>query len=84
MLDDLKKLMGVILQKHPGLEFLKETPEFQEWYSVCVINRMFFVVNKRKDLKITYREFKKSNILKSLFDIEQESQINANRDFFCY
>lgn len=76
--------MKVILEKHTGLEFLKETPEFQEWYSICVINRMFFTVNKRKDMRITYREFRSSNILKSLFDIEQETEINLNRDFFCY
>ena len=54
---------------HPGLDFLKDSPEFQDWYALCVINRMFFMANKKKDMKMSYREFKNSNIMKSLFDI---------------
>lgn len=45
---------------------------------------MFFMANTKWDYKMTYREFKNSNILKSFFDIEIEPEINANRDFFCY
>lgn len=52
---------------HPGLDFLKDTPEFQEWYSICVINRMFFIASEKNDFKMTFREFKKSPILNSLF-----------------
>lgn len=33
---------------------------------------------------MSYREFKKSKILKSLFDIEAEPDINENKDFFSY
>lgn len=33
---------------------------------------------------MTFREFKNSNILKSLFDIEVEPDINKNGDFFSY
>ncbi len=33
---------------------------------------------------MTYREFKNSTILKSLFDIEVEPDINKNADFFSY
>lgn len=35
-------------------------------------------------MKLSYREFKNSNIMKSLCDIELEPEINANRDYFCY
>lgn len=28
--DDLKSMMAGILLSHPGLEFLQETPEFQD------------------------------------------------------
>lgn len=45
---------------------------------------MFFIANKKNDMKMSYREFKNSNILKSLFDIQQEPEINMNRDYFCY
>jgi serine/threonine-protein phosphatase 2A regulatory subunit B'' len=42
------------------------------------------MANRKGDYKMTYREFKKSNILKSLFDIEAEPDINKNPDFFSY
>lgn len=45
---------------------------------------MFYMANRKGDYKLTYREFKKSNILKSLFDIETEPDINRNMDFFSY
>jgi serine/threonine-protein phosphatase 2A regulatory subunit B'' len=45
---------------------------------------MFYMANRKGDYKMTYREFKKSNILKSLFDIEAEPDINKNPDFFSY
>lgn len=45
---------------------------------------MFLMANRKADYKMTYREFKASNILKSFYDIESEPEINANRDFFCY
>lgn len=34
------------------------------------------MANRKGDLKMTYREFKNSNILKSLYDIESENEIN--------
>lgn len=77
-------LFKEILEVHPGLNFLKDTPEFQEWYSLCVIHRMFYMANRKYDYKMSFREFKRSNILKSLFDIEAEPDINANPDFFSY
>ena len=52
---DFKVLFKDILDIHPGLEFLKHTPEFQEWYSICVINRMFYVANRKGDYKMTLR-----------------------------
>ena len=33
--DDLKSMMAGILLSHPGLEFLQETPEFQDRYT-CI------------------------------------------------
>lgn len=80
----MKVLFKEILEIHPGLEFLKDTPDFQDWYSLCVIHRMFYMANRKGDYKMSYRELKKSNILKSLIDIEAEPDINRNTDFFSY
>jgi serine/threonine-protein phosphatase 2A regulatory subunit B'' len=83
-IDDFKELLKAVMEYHPGLEFLKSTPEFQEFYSTCVVSRMFFMANLKGDYRMTYREFKNSNILKSLYDIQADPEINANTDFFCY
>lgn len=36
--DDLKSMMAGILLSHPGLEFLQETPEFQDRYATAVVS----------------------------------------------
>jgi hypothetical protein len=43
---DLQPLMESILLYHPGLEFLKETAEFQKKYAETVIYRIFFSLNR--------------------------------------
>lgn len=84
MFDDLKPLLKEILAVHPGLEFLKDTPEFQDWYSLCVINRIMYKADRKLDGKITYREFKRARIVQAILNIEDENDINKNRDFFSY
>ena len=42
--DDFRSMMNGILLNHPGLEFLQETPEFQERY--CVRGDVMMVVGK--------------------------------------
>ena len=36
--DDLKSMMAGILLSHPGLEFLQETPEFQDRYCTALVS----------------------------------------------
>ena len=43
---DLQPLMDCILLYHPGLEFLKETAEFQKKYAETVIYRIFYSLNR--------------------------------------
>jgi serine/threonine-protein phosphatase 2A regulatory subunit B'' len=35
-----------VLQYHPGLEFLADTPEFQARYAETVIYRIFYTINR--------------------------------------
>lgn len=53
--DDFKILFKEVMEVHPGLQFLKESPEFQVWYSLCVIYRMYYMANRKYDGKLTYR-----------------------------
>ncbi len=38
--------MQAVLQYHPGLEFLADTPEFQARYAETVIYRIFYTINR--------------------------------------
>jgi serine/threonine-protein phosphatase 2A regulatory subunit B'' len=61
--DDFKPLFKYLLETHPGLEFLQATPEFQDRYADTVVMRIFFIVDSNDDDKITWRDFKLSNLM---------------------
>jgi serine/threonine-protein phosphatase 2A regulatory subunit B'' len=66
----------VLLDTHPGLEFLKATPEFQDRYADTVIMRIFYTIDINDDSKISYREFKQSNFKEVLIQVSEEDDIN--------
>ena len=76
--------MRVLLDSHPGLEFLQATPEFQDRYADTVIMWIFFVLDDNDDGRITYRNLRNSNFVKTLFDVDDEDDINKIRDYFSY
>ncbi|KAL4480442.1 hypothetical protein ABPG74_020958 [Tetrahymena malaccensis] len=82
--DDFLPLMKVLLETHPGLEFLKATPEFQDRYADTVVIRIYFIVNRRDNGRISYQEFKKSNLFQVFQQVDKEEDINKIRDFFSY
>ena len=82
--DDFKPLMWVLLDSHPGLEFLQATPEFQDRYADTVIMRIFFVLDGNDDERITYRDLHNSNFVQVLFDVDEEDDINKIWDYFSY
>ena len=45
--DDLKSMMAGILLSHPGLEFLQETPEFQDRYTAAVVFSMLMWLSEK-------------------------------------
>jgi len=82
--DDFKPLMLTLMETHPGLDFLKATPEFQERYRDTVIERIFYGLDVNDDWRITFREFKRSNFVQVLQQVDQEEDINKVRDYFSY
>jgi len=42
----LRRMVRFVLDKHPGLEFLLESPQYHERYIDTVIARIFYVVNR--------------------------------------
>lgn len=74
--DDFKPMFTYLLEKHPGLDFLKQTPEFQERYADTVIMRIFFSLDTNDDGHITFRDFKNSDLVDVLFKVAGEDDIN--------
>lgn len=82
--DDFKPIMRELLDTHPGLEFLQATPEFQDRYADTVVMRIFYSIDTNDDGRISYRDFKKSNLLSVLFEVDAEDDINKIRAYFSY
>jgi serine/threonine-protein phosphatase 2A regulatory subunit B'' len=82
--NDFKPIMKVLMDTHPGLDFLKATPEFQDRYADTVIERIFYIVDKNDDGKITLRELKRSNLVDTCLTLDEEEDINKIRDYFSY
>ncbi len=72
------------MKRHPGLEFLEATPEFQFRYMQTVIARIFYAVNKSGSEKLTLSEMRKSNFPATCLQLDQEDDINKVNDFFSY
>jgi serine/threonine-protein phosphatase 2A regulatory subunit B'' len=59
---DFRPVLRELLASHPGLEFLKDSPEFQDRYLETVTYRIFFEANVAWNGKLTKREFLRSDL----------------------
>lgn len=78
-------LMAVLLT-HPGLDFLRETQEFQDRYSDTVISRIFFV-HDRKDIgRIDLKGLRryKPSVVETWSSLAEHEDIKLVQDFFSY
>jgi len=77
--DDFKPLFRYLLDTHPGLEFLQQTPEFQDRYADTVVMRIFFTLDSNDDGLISWRDFKQSNLMDTFLQLSTEKDINVVR-----
>jgi serine/threonine-protein phosphatase 2A regulatory subunit B'' len=82
--EDFRPILRELLATHRGLEFLHDTPEFQERYAETVIYRIFFYVNKAGNGQLQLREIKRSNLIASLQQVDEEEDINKVLRYFSY
>jgi len=80
----MKELVLEVVHSHPGLEILKDNLEFRERYAETVTIRLFFGIVRSKRAKMTFLQFKQSNLLDLLYQLEANSDINENTEFFSY
>ncbi|QDZ20266.1 regulatory subunit of protein phosphatase 2A [Chloropicon primus] len=80
----LNELVECVVKTHPGLDFLVQTKEFQDRYLETCVHRIFYLVNLADNGMITYKEFRKSELLGTLVYLDAEADINLVRQYFSY
>jgi serine/threonine-protein phosphatase 2A regulatory subunit B'' len=75
-----------VLASHPGLEFLKATPQFQERYRETVAFRFYYTVNRSGDGRMTLKELQRygKGLMDAFAFIDAEEDINRELKFFSY
>jgi len=81
---DFFPIVRELIDGHPGLEFLENTPEFQEKYARTVVARIMHRVNTSWTGEITLRELCRSDLLHYLGVADDEEEINAINEYFSY
>lgn len=82
--EDFRPVLKELLATHRGLEFLQDTPEFQERYAETVIYRIFYHVNRSGNGCLQLRELKRSNLITAFEQVEAEDDINKVLRYFSY
>ena len=82
--NDFLPFINSLLTDHPGLEFLSTHAEFQDKYALTVITRIFYCVNKCHSGKITARQIRRSDLLDSFYQVDDEEDINKVTRYLSY
>ncbi|TYJ27127.1 hypothetical protein E1A91_A07G165100v1 [Gossypium mustelinum] len=81
---DFKPVLRELLATHPGLEFLQNTPEFQDRYAETVIYRIFYHINRSGNGRLTLRELKRGSLVAAMQHADEEEDINKVLRYFSY
>jgi len=84
--EDFSIFLTTVLLTHPGLDFLRETQEFQDRYADTVISRIFFVYDPKDTGRIylsSLRRFKPS-VIETWQQMSEHDDIKMVRDYFSY
>lgn len=81
---DFYPFINELLLYHPGLEFLESTPEFQEKYARTVVARIFYCVDLSCSGRISLRELRRSDLLETCHEVDEEEDINRVNRYFSY
>ncbi|KAE8686106.1 putative serine/threonine protein phosphatase 2A regulatory subunit B''epsilon [Hibiscus syriacus] len=81
---DFKPVVQELLATHPGLKFLRNTPEFQDRYAETVIYRIFYNLNRSGNGSLTLRELKRGELISAMQHADEEEDINKVLRYFSY
>lgn len=82
--DDWIQPLRYLLDTHPGLEFLKGSPEYQERYIETVIARIFFGISRSCRHKLTLSDIKASDLINSVYQLHNQEDITHSPQYFDY
>jgi len=86
--NDFREFLWTLLDNHPGLSFLRDSPEFQERYADTVICRIFYHYDFRRTGKVFIRDLRRRiggpSIISAWRDLDNTDDINTIRHFFSY
>jgi serine/threonine-protein phosphatase 2A regulatory subunit B'' len=92
--NDFREFLWSLLDHHPGLAFLRDSPEFQERYADTVICRIFYHYDYRGIGKLYETDFRRvemrkkfrpePSIITAWLDLDSTEDINTIRQYFSY
>ncbi|KAG5481527.1 hypothetical protein LSCM1_05545 [Leishmania martiniquensis] len=81
---DFVAYINVLLTYHPGLAFLRQTPDFQTKYLDTVIYRIFYELDRFDRGYISYSELAASRLIDAFRQVDSAEDINMVLLFFSY
>ncbi|CBH12922.1 hypothetical protein, conserved [Trypanosoma brucei gambiense DAL972] len=82
--EDFRGYLRILLDHHPGLALLKQTPDVQNRYMETVIYRIFYDLDRFNRGRITYAEMEDSALIDSLRQVDVADDINSVFHYFSY
>ena len=82
--EGLKALVAGVLLSHPGLEFLQETPEFQDRYAETVIHRMLYAMDRGGGGRLRSADLTRGGLLPALRALDADDDVNRVTAYFSY
>ncbi|KAG5508196.1 hypothetical protein JKF63_05451 [Porcisia hertigi] len=81
---DFVAYINILLTYHPGLAFLRQTPDFQLKYLDTVIYRIFYELDRFDRGRIRYSELAASRLIDAFRQVDSAEDINVVLPFFSY
>jgi serine/threonine-protein phosphatase 2A regulatory subunit B'' len=81
---DFSDIVRYVVLSHPGLDFLKATPEFQDRYCECVIEQIIYFNTSDLSHALSQRDIGNSDIAAAFIALDEEDDINKFTKYFSY
>lgn len=83
---DFEPVMDEIISSHPGLEFLDQTPEFQEKYALTCIARIFYALDDSLRGRIYMKSWQRGDVAETFLALDKVDDVNeiSEGGYFSY